>query len=130
MHERLEQFRKAHASRRGYDLAKTLSPDTSPDHVSSLLAFYTPSDRKNNQNDLKYEILYSKETPTNLSTEEGTGWVEVYHSYWKAVGEILSIEGELGPGNKVRNLAKYQHLHSLPRPAILPESTASLLHVS
>ncbi|KAE8448509.1 COP9 signalosome complex subunit 8 [Mollisiaceae sp. DMI_Dod_QoI] len=97
-----EDFRKAYGEGNGYDLSMTLSPvapDSQPDRLSK---FYRSTNFAHVQKDFKYRILHDMSSPFKLPAEEGNGWVEVYHTYWKAVGELLSAEASGGKASWVK----------------------------
>jgi hypothetical protein len=85
------------AGENGNALALTLSP-TAPTYNHGLLySFY----RSSNVQQIDYDIR-SRLKPNNvngLSKAESTAWIEVFVSYWKAVGEILAVEDSIDRGN-------------------------------
>lgn len=95
-----EDFRKAYEKGNGYDLSMTLSPIAPKGQPDRLQKFYRSTNFAHVQKDFKYRILHDASSPFKLPVDEGNGWVEVYHTYWKAVGEILNAESLNG---KVRN---------------------------
>jgi hypothetical protein len=86
------EFRQAFVDGKGYDLSQTLSPTPPPSQPQRLYNFFRSTNFATVQKDLKYQILYNSNSPFKLPPEEGYGWVEVYHAYWKAVGEVLNAE--------------------------------------
>lgn len=96
-----EDFKDAHLNGDGYLLSQTLSPVDTATHPDRLRAFYRSTNFAAVTKDIKYRILYDNSSPIKLSAEEGNAWVEVYHSYWKAVGEILNAEAADRTNTKV-----------------------------
>ena len=87
-----KDFKKAYGEGHGYDLSMTLSPVPPLSDPDRLLAFFRSTNHASAKTDFKYQILYDSSMPFKLPTDEGNGWVEVYFTYWKAVGEILNAE--------------------------------------
>lgn len=95
-----EDFRKAYEEGDGYGLSMTLCPIPPTDQPDSFTNFYRSTNFQHVQKDFKYRILHDASSPFKLPIEEGNGWVEVYFTYWKAIGEILNAEAK---NEKVRN---------------------------
>lgn len=76
----------------GYELAETLVPGRSPEHLESLRAFCRSTNVVNVKKDIRYNVLYDSSTSLRLSTEEANAWVDVYVAYWHAIGDILKAE--------------------------------------
>lgn len=76
----------------GYVLARSLSPLAPPENPNKLQAFFQSTNYQNVHKDIQYAVLYDRLSPLSLSPDEGKAWVEVYVSYWKAVGMILKAE--------------------------------------
>ncbi|KAI1875163.1 hypothetical protein JX265_004221 [Neoarthrinium moseri] len=95
----IKEFRAAYAAERGNDLAKTLTPDLteSPDR---LLAIWNSGGPQSIKDDLKFLFFRDKSAQLRMSREEGEGWQEIYFTYWKALGEILAVEGRRKDGAK------------------------------
>jgi len=87
-----DEFRQAFVDGKGYDLSQTLSPIPPPSQPQRLYNFFRSTNFATVQKDLKYQILYNSASQFQLPPEQGNGWVEVYHAYWKAVGEVLNAE--------------------------------------
>jgi hypothetical protein len=96
-----DDFRKAYEKGDGYGLSQTLSPIPPPTQPQRLYNFFRSTNFATVQKDFKYQILYSNLLPFKLPVDEGNGWVEVYHAYWKAVGEILNAENAPKSNTKV-----------------------------
>jgi hypothetical protein len=96
-----DDFRKAYEKGDGYGLSQTLSPVAPPSQPQRLYNFFRSTNFATVQKDFKYQILYSNLLPFKLPADEGNGWVEVYHAYWKAVGEILNAENAPKSNTKV-----------------------------
>ncbi|KAH8682305.1 hypothetical protein BX600DRAFT_505909 [Xylariales sp. PMI_506] len=88
----IKEFRVAYAAQRGNDLAKTITPDltASPQKLQALWESGGPQSIKE---DLKFLFSRDKSSQLRLSRVEGEGWQEIYFAYWKALGEILAVEG-------------------------------------
>jgi hypothetical protein len=94
-------FAKSLQSGSGYDLSMTLSPVAPASDPNRLYNFHRSTNAAHAQRDIKTKILHNTSSPFRLSTEEATGWAEVYYTYWKAVGEILSADEAARNGAKV-----------------------------
>ncbi|KAI1101062.1 PCI domain-containing protein [Jackrogersella minutella] len=92
----VKDFRTAFAGMKGDQLAETLRPDF---HTSShkLLAIWGRGSLRETTSDLNF-LFYSDPARLRLSQEETTGWFEIYLTYWKAVGEIIAVEGSRKDG--------------------------------
>jgi hypothetical protein len=97
-----EGFKKAYEEGNGYDLSMTLSPVDPHDEPDRLYKFFRSTNFAQVKKDFQYRILYDSATPFKLPAEEGSGWVEVYLAYWKAVGEVLNAEHAPKANAKVR----------------------------
>lgn len=98
----IDGFQKAYEGGDGYALSMTLSPMPSESDPNRLYNFRRSTNIAQAQWELKNRIT-SNSSPFRLPKEEGDGWVEVYFTYWKAVGEILNAE------EAVRNRTKVGH---------------------
>ncbi|KAI1383887.1 PCI domain-containing protein [Hypoxylon trugodes] len=85
------EFRTALAGMKGDQLAETLRPDVQV-YRDRLVALWGRGDVRSTTGDLNF-LFYSDGNRPRLSQEETTGWLEIYLTYWKAVGEILAVEG-------------------------------------
>lgn len=97
----IKDFRKAYANERGNDLASTLTPDptTSPERL--LAIWESGRNAQAIKDDLRFLFVQDKSAQLRMSREEAQGWQEVYLAYWKAIGEILAVEGRRRDGAKV-----------------------------
>ncbi|KAI0452483.1 PCI domain-containing protein [Xylaria acuta] len=89
----IRQFRAAYAATNGEQLAETLNPDIQA-HSAKLQAIWGRGDPRSMTSDLNF--LFHQDQArfsTRLSKEETSGWYAIYTAYWKAVGEILAVEG-------------------------------------
>ncbi|TVY92979.1 Protein CSN12-like protein [Lachnellula willkommii] len=82
-----EDFREAYENGNGYLLSQTLSPIPPRSQPQRLYNFFRSTNFAAAQKDLKQQIL-----PFKLDPDESKGWIEIYHAYWKAVGEVLNAE--------------------------------------
>ncbi|KAI1827122.1 PCI domain-containing protein [Xylaria intraflava] len=89
----IRQFRVAYAAMNGEQLAETLSPDTLA-HSAKLRAVWGNGDARSMTSDLNF-LFYQDQARFNirLSKDEANGWHAIYTAYWKALGEILAVEG-------------------------------------
>lgn len=96
----IKDFRKAYANERGNDLASTLTPDptTSPERL--LAIWESGRNAQAIKDDLRFLFVQDKSAQLRMSREEAQGWQEVYLAYWKAIGEILAVEGRRRDGAK------------------------------
>ncbi|OAA63718.1 cop9 signalosome complex subunit 12 [Niveomyces insectorum RCEF 264] len=72
----------------GRDLAATLSPS---EDSSRLRNIWNGANHHDARSVIKRKIQNSTDV---LNHNEVQGWTEVYHAYWKAIGEILLIEDQ------------------------------------
>ncbi|KAI0474640.1 PCI domain-containing protein [Xylaria cf. heliscus] len=89
----IRQFRVAYAATNGEQLAETITPDTEG-HSAKLLAVWGRGDPRSTTSDLNF--LFHQDQARfsiRLSKEETHGWYAIYNAYWKALGEILAVEG-------------------------------------
>ncbi|KAI2604388.1 PCI domain-containing protein [Hypoxylon fragiforme] len=84
-------FKTAFTGMKGDQLAETLHPDVHT-YPNKLLAVWGRGDLRDVTADLNF-LFYQDPSRPRLSQEETTGWFEIYLAYWKAVGEILAVEG-------------------------------------
>ncbi|KAK3341221.1 protein CSN12 [Lasiosphaeria hispida] len=94
-----KQFAEAQVKCLGYDLSHTLSPDLSHENLRAVF-------KSCNAHDVKTVIkrgIQNSGVGGSLPKEEVQGWVEVYHAYWKAVGELLAIQESSTANGKSSN---------------------------
>ncbi|KAI1147390.1 PCI domain-containing protein [Nemania diffusa] len=91
----IRQFRVAYAATNGEQLAETLNPNTQL-HSAKLRAIWGRGDPRSITSDLNF-LFHQDQARFNvrLSKEETSGWIAIYTAYWKAIGEILAVEGLL-----------------------------------
>ncbi|XXH02417.1 60S ribosomal protein L20B [Hypoxylon texense] len=87
----IHEFRAAYAVMKGDQLAETLNPDVQT-NAAKLQAIWGRGNVRDATADLEF-LFYSDPSRPRISQKETAGWVEIYLSYWKAVGEILAVEG-------------------------------------
>ncbi|KAI0976726.1 PCI domain-containing protein [Xylaria arbuscula] len=89
----IRQFRAAYAATNGEQLAETLNPDVQA-HSAKLRAIWGRGDVRSMTTDLNFLFHQDQaRLSIRLSKEETNGWHAIYTSYWKAIGEILAVEG-------------------------------------
>ncbi|ETS81218.1 Protein CSN12 [Pestalotiopsis fici W106-1] len=96
----VKEFRKAYANERGNDLASTLTPDLSTSPERLLAVWESGRNAQAIKDDLRFLFVQDKSAQLRMSREEAQGWQEVYLAYWKAIGEILAVEGRRHDGAK------------------------------
>ncbi|KAI1375321.1 PCI domain-containing protein [Hypoxylon crocopeplum] len=94
----IREFRTAYTGMKGDRLAETLRPDTQI-YLDGLLALWGRGNIRDATSDINF-LFYTEPSRLRLSQEETAGWVEIYLAYWKAVGEILAVEGHLPSDSK------------------------------
>lgn len=99
-----EDFKRAYVEGDGYGLSMTLSPIPPISQPERLQIFYRSTNFAQVQKDFRYRILHDTSIPFQLPIEESNGWVEVYHTYWKAVGELLDAEKAQKANAKVQKI--------------------------
>ncbi|KAI1425095.1 PCI domain-containing protein [Xylaria sp. FL1777] len=89
----IRQFRVAYAATNGEQLAETLSPDILA-HSAKLRAIWGRGDVRSMTADLNFLFHQDQaRLSIRLSKEETSGWHAIYTAYWKAIGELLAVEG-------------------------------------
>ncbi|KAH8197558.1 hypothetical protein TruAng_008294 [Truncatella angustata] len=96
----IKEFRKAYAEERGNDLARTLTPDLTEAPSKLLAVWESAKNAQSIKDDLQFLFVRDKSVKLGISREESQGWQEVYLAYWKALGEILAVEGQRRDGAK------------------------------
>jgi COP9 signalosome complex subunit 12 len=94
----IREFRKAYAGERGNDLAKTITPDLTDSPEKLLSVWGSARNAQAIKDDLQFLFVRDKSAQLRMSREEAQGWQEVYLAYWKALGEILAVEGRREDG--------------------------------
>ena len=79
-----------------------LSPEPPASDSGRLYNFYRSTNFSSAKNDFQHRIL-STSSPFSLPKEEADAWVEIFHAYWKAIGEILNAETATRTNGKVSN---------------------------
>ena len=90
-------FRQGYNEQNGYIVANTLLPISSPTQPGRRDNFYRSSNHAHAKRTIENEVF----SVASLTDKEGNEWVEVYHAYWTAVGEILSAEKATKAGSQV-----------------------------
>lgn len=85
------EFGIAHTEGVGAKLAATLSPEAPPGDPQRLYNIWNSANHHDAKSVIKRKLL-ANAPPTGLPNEEIQGWVDVYHAYWKAAGEVISAE--------------------------------------
>ncbi|KAK2014966.1 PCI domain-containing protein [Colletotrichum eremochloae] len=103
-----EEFRNAYKARSGYSLAQTLQPFSPANKPGKLRSIYLSTNIQEVKADVKYMLQGrgSGSKKFKLDHEEANGWVEVYTAYWKAIGEILKVEGDSSTGGRASSWTK------------------------
>ncbi|WYZ44200.1 hypothetical protein EsH8_VII_000636 [Colletotrichum jinshuiense] len=103
-----EEFRNAYKARSGYSLAQTLQPFSPANKPDKLRSIWLSTNVQEVKADVKYMLLgrSSGSKKFKLDNDETNGWVEVYTAYWKAIGEILKVEGDSGAGGRSSSWTK------------------------
>ncbi|KOS23335.1 Protein CSN12 -like protein [Escovopsis weberi] len=101
MNDLFKDFANAHAEQNGYLLAQTLSPVSPADQPHRLRAVLQSTNSHSVKGDIKHFIKTATSHKRSLDHDEVKGWVEVYASYWAAVGEIVAGESGKSTWTKV-----------------------------
>lgn len=88
----IKEFKAAYAGQHGNELARTLTPDVQL-NAARLMAVWESGDAQSIKDDLRFLFVRDKSARLKMSPDEAEGWQEIYYSYWKALGEILAVEG-------------------------------------
>lgn len=109
----IRQFREAYAATNGEQLAETLNPDIEA-NSAKLQALWGRGDLRSTTSDLNF--LFHQDQARfkiRLSKDETNGWFAIYIAYWKAVGEILAVQGLRGD-TKVSQLEEMISMSNCP----------------
>lgn len=87
----IKEFRTAFAEMKGDQLAETIKPDVQ-NNAAKLVEVWGRGSIRDTTADLKF-LFYTDNFRPSLSKIETIGWHDLYLAYWKAVGEILAVEG-------------------------------------
>jgi len=94
MDDFFHDFRVAMQDYNGYALAATLTPEPPADNAGRLYSFHRGATKYTIRSVLAQEFL----TNEHLSEEEVRAWVDLYESYYNAVGELLATEEAANSG--------------------------------
>ena len=83
-------FRQAHLLGSGPLLSSTLVPIAPAEDPNRLRRFSRSSTSASIAADIRAGILY-KDNSFRISKQEGSAWVDVYASYWRAINEIVAL---------------------------------------
>lgn len=94
-----QEFGDGFSRQNGYQLAETLTPELPNDLLREI--WRSASDR-----DIKTILRRGIQSSASaagfkLSHDEVQGWVEVYISYWKAIGELLAVQDRSAANGRV-----------------------------
>ena len=87
-------FKQAYYVRNGPLLADTLSPIPLARDPRRLKLFYEQSDIYSISTDVRYQVTHYDKT-VQIPKTEANAWVDIYISYWKALGPILAADDHL-----------------------------------
>lgn len=100
-----EEFGTAFANSNGWNLSSTLSPVPPKDDPDRLRLYWQSTNHYAVKQDIKHFLLEGLSGRVSLTNHDSKvvigGWVEVYTAYWKAVGEILAVEGDPAANGRV-----------------------------
>ena len=85
-----QDFRQAIRANDGYALADILTPIAHPNDPLRLNSFFHASNSSNIQTDARYALVYNSDV--KLAKAEANAWIEIFVSYWRAIGELLNAE--------------------------------------
>ena len=91
-----QQFHEAYVQGSGPLLATTLSPIAPPDDPTHLKRLSENTSATSLSQDIRSGLSGVTGGELKLSKGERSAWVEVYAAFWKASGEIVSIQDRLG----------------------------------
>ncbi|MCJ1418090.1 COP9 signalosome (CSN) subunit [Xylographa parallela] len=90
-------FRVAHMNCSGPLLATTITPVAPLEDPNRLVRFYESSSSFAVATDVRSCLFAHPDTELRLAKSEDNAWVDVYVTYWKAIGRILAVDdGEKG----------------------------------
>lgn len=91
-------FREAIDCEDGYMLAQSITPVAPPEDAGRLYTFHRSMNAANVSSELRNSLIYR--SSRNFSKAESTAWIELYAAYWKAIGELLTVEEVLNQRKK------------------------------
>lgn len=117
MESLFHEFGEALTKRDGYQLSRTLSPNISNDRLRAIFKSCNANDVKRVLKTciLKAGLEKSSGTWEGLSADEIKGWVEIYFHYWRAIGELLAIQGPSVANGKVSISLHPVFIFEMPR---------------
>ena len=124
-----KEFSTAYSGGQGYGLAETLSPVPPSSQPDKLRRFYRSTNFQSVRSDFQYRLLYDNSNPVRLDAIEGKAWVEIYCSYWSAIGELLEAEAAILNNQKVKFFVHAIYLSSL-NSSFLPTYLPRMLHIT
>ncbi|PBP25952.1 PCI domain-containing protein [Diplocarpon rosae] len=101
-----EGFGKAYQEGNGYELSMTLSPVSPASDPDRLTRFFRSTNYAQAPRDFSNRIL--DVNTSSFTTAQEEGWVEVYHAYYKAVGEILKADSAAETDAKASYVKVYE----------------------
>ncbi|KAI5287827.1 COP9 signalosome (CSN) subunit [Ascosphaera aggregata] len=81
-------FKAAHLSSSGSALSQSLSPAKTSSELNAISSF---TDAVNAVPDIRFALTKDRETGLKLTKHEANAWVDVYVAYWRAAGELISV---------------------------------------
>lgn len=98
MESHFKDFAEAYMGMKGYDLAQTLSPIPPADKPDRLRAVWLSTNHHGVKDDVTHGLVKALTSrsgyPREEVKEELKGWTDIFSAYWKAIGELLAVEGD------------------------------------
>ncbi|KAL2755779.1 hypothetical protein ACRALDRAFT_1082111 [Sodiomyces alcalophilus JCM 7366] len=93
-----DEFAAAYMGMKGYDLAQTLSPIPPADKPDRLRAVWLSTNHYGVKDDVTHGLVQALTSRSGYPREEVKdelkGWTEIFTAYWKAIGELLAVDGD------------------------------------
>jgi len=109
-----KEFCVGHTKGSGNILAATLSPEepaNDPQRLHNIWNSVQGSDARA----VIGRKLRANQPPMGIPGDEIQGWTDLYHAYWKVVGEIIAVQQPGGKGRVRKLLLGTQRYSSRPR---------------
>lgn len=88
-----KDFKQAQYQLSGPLLALTITPIAPANDYNRLRKFYRESDDYSIAADVRYQITHY-DSSVQIKKQEANAWIDVYISFWKALGPILDAEDD------------------------------------
>jgi hypothetical protein len=92
----IADFQEAYSANNGYGIAELIKPEAPPNDPGRLYAFYRSANAMTIQHDLRSALIYHD--TLHIPKDEAGVWIDVFTTYWSAVGDLLHVEETITRG--------------------------------